>query len=265
VDSADLSGQHETYDVSVQEITTGRPDALGPVAEVMRSLEALIAKSPPGHQLPTEADLCREFGVSRTSVRAAIQRLAERGHLSVEVGRGTFVREPDPRRLSEQLGLLIRLDRDSYWSITEARRVVETEIAGLAAARRTRQGLDVMRDALVGMDQAMTDPDLYAEHDERFHLAIATAADNEVLAMFSQQLQAMIRSARREIFSMVEISPRAQEIHWELYRSIERRAPADAMDATRRHLEEMEAYVRAMLSADSEAGVGSGQSTEIQG
>jgi GntR family transcriptional regulator, transcriptional repressor for pyruvate dehydrogenase complex len=217
----------------------------------MRSLEALIAKSPPGHQLPTEAELCREFGVSRTSVRAAIQRLAERGYLSVEVGRGTFVRVPDPRRLSEQLGLLIRLDSNSYWSITEARRVVETEIAGLAAARRTRQNLDAMRDALVGMDQAMKEPDQYAEHDEQFHLAIAAAADNEVLAMFSQQLQVMIRNARREIFSMVEISPRAQEIHWELYRAIERRAPTDAMDATRRHLEEMEAYVRAMLSADS--------------
>jgi GntR family transcriptional regulator, transcriptional repressor for pyruvate dehydrogenase complex len=233
----------------VQEIPSAKPDAVGPVAEVMRSLESLIAKSPPGHQLPTEAELCREFGVSRTSVRAAIQRLAERGYLSVEVGRGTFVRLPDPRRLSEQLGLLIRLDGDSYWSITEARRVVETEIAGLAAARRTRQALDAMREPLVGMDEAMKDADVYTEHDERFHLAIAAAADNEVLAMFSQQLQAMIRPARREIFSMVDISPRAQEIHWEMYRAIERRAPTDAMDATRRHLEEMEAYVRETLGA----------------
>lgn len=237
------------------DISSGRRDAVGPVTEVMRSLEAVIAKSPPGHQLPTEAELCRELGVSRTSVRAAIQRLAERGYVSIEVGRGTFVRVPDPRHLSEQLGLLIRLDHDSYWSITEARRVVETEIAGLAAARRTRKNLDAMRKALVGMDQTMRDPNQYAEFDEQYHLAIAAASDNEVLAMFSQQLQAMIRHTRREIFAMVEISPRAQEIHWELYRSIERRAPSDAIDATRRHLEEMEAYVRAMLSIDTDAGV----------
>ncbi len=68
-------------------------------------------------------------------------------------------------------------------------------------------------------------------------------------------------TARRDIFSLVEISPRAQEIHWEIYRAIERRAPTDAMDATRRHLEEMETYVRRMLSADADArqipGVGS--------
>jgi GntR family transcriptional repressor for pyruvate dehydrogenase complex len=236
------------YDVSVLEPHAARNENSGPVAEVLRSLEAIIADSPPGRRLPTEAELCREFGVSRTSVRAAIQRLAERGYLSVEVGRGTFVRLPDRQRLSEQLGLLVKLDSDSYWSITEARRVVETEIAGLAAARRTVQGLELMRGALTGMDEAMKDPVRYAENDERFHLAIAEAADNEVLAMFSQQLQAMIRSARHDIFSLVEISPRAQEIHWEIYRAIERRAPTDAMDATRRHLDEMESYVRRMLS-----------------
>jgi DNA-binding FadR family transcriptional regulator len=239
------------YDVLVPDLQAARAENSGPVAEVLRSLEAIIEDSPPGHRLPTEAELCRAFGVSRTSVRAAIQRLAERGYLSVEVGRGTFVRQPDPHRLSEQLGVLVKLDRDSYWSITEARRVVETEIAGLAAARRTLQGLETMRAALAGMDEAMKDPGRYAENDERFHLAIAWAADNEVLAMFSQQLQAMIRPARRDIFALVEISPRAQEIHWEIYRAIERRAPTDAMDATRRHLDEMETYVRRTLSTDA--------------
>jgi len=237
----------------VADIEAVQADGSGPVAEVLRHLEAIIAESPPGRRLPTEAALCREFGVSRTSVRTAIQRLAERGYLSVEVGRGTFVRQPDPRRLSEQLGVLVKLDADSYWSITEARRVVETEIAGLAAARRTVQGLEAMRDALAGMDGAMRDAQRYADNDERFHLAVAGAADNEVLAMFSRQLQAMIRPARSEIFAIVEISPRAQEIHWEMYRAIERRAPSDAMDATRRHLDEMETYVRRMLGAGAGA------------
>jgi DNA-binding FadR family transcriptional regulator len=69
--------------------------------------------------------------------------------------------------------------------------------------------------------------------------------------MFSQQLQAMIRTARRDIFSVIEISPRSQDLHWEMYRAIERRAPRDAMDATGRHLEEMESYVRRMLSVQA--------------
>lgn len=222
----------------------------GPVSTVLCSLEAIIADTPVGERLPTEAELCRQFGVSRTSVRAAIQRLAERGRVSVEVGRGTFVRAPDTQLLAEQLGLLVRLDRDSYWSITEARRVVEKELAGLAAARRSDPALHAMKRALSDMDGAMTDPEAFTRSDERFHLAIADAAGNDVLAMFSQQLQAMIRSARKDIFALIEISPRAQEIHWEIYRAIERRSPTDAMNATHRHLEEMESYVRRMLSVD---------------
>ena len=73
---------------------------------------------PPGTRLPTEQELCVRLGVSRTSIRAAVQRLAERGVVSVEVGRGTFVRQPDTQRLSEQLGLLVRLDRDGAYDVT---------------------------------------------------------------------------------------------------------------------------------------------------
>jgi GntR family transcriptional repressor for pyruvate dehydrogenase complex len=176
-----------------------------------------------------------------------MQRLAERGRVSVEVGRGTFVRQPDTQRLAEQLGLLVQLDRSSYWQITEARRMIETQTAALAAARRTDAQLEAMREALTAMDASMTDIEGFAGGDERFHLAIAAAADNEVLAMFNQQLQAMIRGTRREVFSVIEISPQAQEYHWTIYRAIERRAPSEAMAAVNGHLEEMEDYVRRAL------------------
>jgi DNA-binding FadR family transcriptional regulator len=218
------------------------------VDEVLQRLEAMIVGMLPGSRLPTEQELCVQLGVSRTSVRAAFQRLAERGVVSVEVGRGTFVRQPDTQRLSEQLGLLVRLDRDSYWQVTEARRIVETQVAGLAAARRKRAHLEEMRWALEVMDSAMDDADRFAEGDEQFHLAVATAADNEVLSMFNQQLQAMIRSARHEIFTVIEISPRAQEYHREIYNAVRRRAPGEAMAAAARHLDEMESYIRRMLA-----------------
>jgi FCD domain len=100
----------------------------------------------------------------------------------------------------------------------------------------------------------MTDIEGFAAGDERFHLAIAAAADNGILAMFNQQLQAMITGTRREVFAVIEISPRAQEYHWSIYRAIERRAPAEAMAAVNGHLEEMEDYVRRTLRARPGAG-----------
>jgi GntR family transcriptional repressor for pyruvate dehydrogenase complex len=217
------------------------------VDEVVQRVSALIRQLPPGSRLPTEQQLCDQLGVSRTSVRGAMHRLTERGMVSVEVGRGTFVRRPDTQELSERLGLLVQLDRHSYWKVTEGRRIVETQIAGLAAARREDTHLEQMQAALDEMDSSMEESEAFATGDERFHLAVSAAADNEVLAMFSQQLQVMIRAVRREIFSVIEISPRAQELHWEIYRAIERRAPGEAMAAVASHLDEMESYVRRTL------------------
>ncbi|EYR63851.1 GntR family transcriptional regulator [Actinotalea ferrariae CF5-4] len=64
---------------------------------VARDLERRVLDGtyPPGSQLPTEPDLCAEFGVSRTTVRAAVGTLQDRGLLSREQGRGTFVRSAD--------------------------------------------------------------------------------------------------------------------------------------------------------------------------
>lgn len=64
---------------------------------VARELERRVLDGtyPPGSQLPTEPDLCAEFGVSRTTVRAAVGTLQDRGLVSREQGRGTFVRSAD--------------------------------------------------------------------------------------------------------------------------------------------------------------------------
>lgn len=250
--------QDESSDMSQSEAAASqnhpmpRVDPIGRgrvVDEVLERLEQMIAGQPDGARLPTEAELCTQLNVSRTSVRAAIQRLAERQVVSVEVGRGTFVRRPDRRQLSEQLGLLVQLDRHSFWQVTEARRIVETQIAGLAATRRGEEHTDAMLEALELMDRSMQDSIAFAEGDERFHIAVAAAAENEVLGMFDQQLQAMIRQARHDIFKVIEIPTRAQDYHWAIYRAIEAERPEEAVEAAAGHLDEMERYVREMLAA----------------
>jgi GntR family transcriptional repressor for pyruvate dehydrogenase complex len=220
------------------------------VDDIVRRLEAEIAGGAlrPGDQLPPERDLCVQLRVSRTSLRAAVQRLAERGLVSVEMGRGTFVRQPSARQLSERLALLLRLDQDSYWKIAEARHAVEGRIAALAARRRRDDHLAALRWALEGMDAAGDEALLYIARDEEFHLALATAAGNEVLAALSQNLQAMARRMRHEIFAAVSASRGARHYHWLIFEAIARRAPGAARRAMEGHLREMEEYVRGSLA-----------------
>jgi GntR family transcriptional repressor for pyruvate dehydrogenase complex len=222
------------------------------VDDIVQRLEAAITAGAlqPGDQLPPERDLCEQLGVSRTSLRAAVQRLAERGLLSVEVGRGTFVRQPSSRQLSERLALLLRLDQDSYWKITEARHVVETQIAALAASRRSDADLQALRTALEQMDAAMDNALAFVDVDERFHLALAAAAGNEVLAALSQTLQSMARQMRHQIFAVLRVSAQAQEYHWHIYDAVARGAAEEARRAMEGHLHEMEGYIRSSLSAE---------------
>src|SRR5437868_6597843 len=101
----------------------------------------------PGDKLPTEAEIMREWGVSRTVVREALSKLQAAGLVDTRHGVGTFVLEPpapsgfriDPAEIETAVDVL---------AVLELRISLETESAGLAAMRRTQEQLAEMRIAL---------------------------------------------------------------------------------------------------------------------
>lgn len=71
--------------------------------EIESSLRARIARLRPGQRLPSDSDLCAEFGVSRMTARHAMAQLAEEGLVRRDPGRGTFVAEPPTHRRANSL------------------------------------------------------------------------------------------------------------------------------------------------------------------
>ncbi|SFA79294.1 FadR/GntR family transcriptional regulator [Azotobacter beijerinckii] len=135
----------------------------------------LLGKLGPGDKLPSESEIVREQGVSRTVVREAISRLQASGLVETRHGIGTFVLERSKPQASLRLNVETAL---SVRDILELRLGLESQAVALAARRRTQEQLEAMRRALDDYQDALAGEQSCVEADRRFHLLIAEATGN---------------------------------------------------------------------------------------
>lgn len=165
--------------------------ASGEVVEQM--LAAFFAGMRPGDWFGTEPELAQRFGVSRITIRDAVRELEARGMIEVKVGAGGGLRvaPPDPARYREALAIQLHLMGVSWQEVRDAQWAIEPLTARLAAEHATAEEVAELQ-ALI--DEAR-DPDLDAASFThlalRFHLAIAAASGNRVLAMTLAALRDM--------------------------------------------------------------------------
>jgi GntR family transcriptional repressor for pyruvate dehydrogenase complex len=158
---------------------------------------------PPGSRLPREGILADEAGVSRLTLREAVRVLRDKGVLSVEQGRGTFVNPPARWAVLDPVLLTARaaLEGDpaaSAQQITETRRIVEVGAAEMAAGRRAETDLVQLRDCIERMRRAHEREDVveFSAADVDFHDALMVAARNPFLAGILQPIKALVREVR---------------------------------------------------------------------
>ena len=110
--------------------------------QIVQQVEESILKGQlkPGDQLPAERDLAQSFGVSRTAVREAVKALREKGLVEAYTGRGTFVTNGTSQSMRQSLNLITKINQaDGSLHLAELRRILEPEIAALAAPRIDEQ------------------------------------------------------------------------------------------------------------------------------
>jgi GntR family transcriptional repressor for pyruvate dehydrogenase complex len=193
-----------------------------------------------GDQLPAERDLAQRFGVSRTAVREAVKTLREKGLVEAYSGRGTFVTNGTSQAIRQSLDLMVRItQQDGVVHLAELRRILEPEIAALAAPRIEEQLLSTMREAVATMDRSLHDPDAYVEADLDFHLALAEAAGNPLILSLIDSIVGLLREQRSRIFTMDGGPERGQFHHKRILAAIEQRDPETAREAMRAHLKQV--------------------------
>jgi DNA-binding FadR family transcriptional regulator len=145
------------------------------IAEQLRSLMT-GGEFTPGSRLPAERDLAKQLGVSRPSVREALIALEVEGWVEVRTGSGVYVLErrgcPRTKVPPGEWGPL---------ELIRARRVVEGEIASLAATQAKRKHIQAIRDAIDFMQKDADRGVAPLAGDRAFHTAVADACGNVVL------------------------------------------------------------------------------------
>jgi GntR family transcriptional repressor for pyruvate dehydrogenase complex len=132
----------------------------------------------PGQRLPGHRELAQQFSVSVGSLREAISMLVGDGLVETRAGLGTFVAE----RPNAAGGAGPPLDRSQIEELIEARLVLESELAALAARRASPAEIAKLRAIVALMDSTAVDARRFLDADVDFHLTLARATHNRFLA-----------------------------------------------------------------------------------
>ncbi len=208
----------------------------------------------PGTALPAEPEMSTRFGVSRSVVREALRVLGEKGLIDVRHGSGTRVTSPerwDPLDPAV-LGLLHGRGPSAavLRDLLEARKIVECEIAGLAAERATAEDIAALDAALVTMRGTLDDPAAYVSGDSAFHHTLVRAAGNRVLERMTQPMQELLSYAQALTDAIPGVLGRALSEHAAIADAVRRGDAEAARHAMHLHLANTERDVIA-LTEDS--------------
>lgn len=150
--------------------------------------------------LPSERELAARFGVSRPVIREATKRLELQGLIEISHGRGIKVVSQLQRPMSHSLELRVPESGELLRQLGEARRLLEPGLARLAAARRTKKGIQRLEKRHLAMERAGDVVEAAAE-DALFHQEIARVAGNEVIALILSSFGDLGETVRRHTLS----------------------------------------------------------------
>ena len=215
--------------------------------QIADHVEELVSsgKLQQGDRLPPERELAERLGVARGVVREAVKLLGARGLVTVIPGRGTFIAEMSPDAISDHLGRFFRLGSKSHSDLNELRRILEVEIAFLAAQRATPADFEEMQQAIQAMDEYIESAEEYIVADMDFHLALAKAAQNEMFPLLIEVIADLLRESRQVIFQVSGAPQRGQLWHRRIYDAIERQDASAAREAMQQHMQQVAEDARA--------------------
>ncbi|HCE09651.1 MAG TPA: GntR family transcriptional regulator [Oxalobacteraceae bacterium] len=197
----------------------------------------------PGDRLSSERDLALELGVSRPSLRAAIQILVSKGLLTTKHGGGTFVTDRLEAHFADPWQEMLSGHPTLHSDLLEFRQMLESQAAHLAADRATSADIERIDAAYAALDAAFDGDDMTIciDTDVAFHQAIADAAHNVVLGHLTASLMRVIHGHVSRNLEHLRARPKRweqlQAQHRAIWQAVRDHKPDAAVRAARGHIE----------------------------
>jgi GntR family transcriptional regulator, transcriptional repressor for pyruvate dehydrogenase complex len=210
--------------------------------QVFEQLKDLIFRGhfKPGEKLMTERELAQALGISRPTVREAINKLVSMGIVEHRQGQGTFVNSPSDDSEKNPLAAIIQ-DRDfSLMDLLEVRLGLECNAATLAAARATEEDIQALQKSLDEMISEIEAGGLGSGADVSFHMAIAFATQNGVHIRIMRSLYDLmfygIKQNLQHLYEKPENLKTITQQHTRVFEAIRRHDPDGAFHAMKEHI-----------------------------
>ncbi len=222
-------------DLGLKALDRGSRDSVS-MEVTRRVLESLLSGNlRPGERLPPERKLAEALGVGRTVIREALKSLTILGIVEARQGDGNYLRATESGFLPHVIewGLLLGVKKTR--DLVEARRIIETGIARLAAERRDKKVVSDLKAILKKMKKAKT-PEAFIEADIAFHLRLAQAAGNETLLQIMESTWSLLQVWISRVVRATANLAQVVEQHEVLFAAIEAGDGDAAARAMENHL-----------------------------
>ncbi|NJN78369.1 MAG: FadR family transcriptional regulator [Saprospiraceae bacterium] len=221
---------------------------------IIRQIRNLITSGQlkAGDKLPSERKLAEKFGVGRSNVRDAIQKLEFYGILKTLPQSGTVVSGMGITALEGLISDVLKIENNDFAALVETRILLETESARLAAMRRTDKDIEKIQTALKDYEARVKEGFTAVEQDLMFHLKITEASKNSVL----KSLMLIITPDIIKNFNELQICKdgrlyQSLDEHKIILKHIINQKPEEASAAMRVHLQEVLDYSRSLKNGNS--------------
>jgi DNA-binding FadR family transcriptional regulator len=192
-----------------------------------------------GSGLPAERELVVQTGLSRTTVREALRILEVQGLVQIRTGRtgGAFVQRPGEGAMARTVEHIIRGHQIELAALLEIRAALEPYCAELAAENGTTEHLAAIDSAVLSVGDADGDPERTAEANIQWHVAVARASRNELLAGVALALERAVHAAARSSGDGIdELEKKTVREHQAIAAAIRARDASAAANLMQKHV-----------------------------